>query len=167
MANPGESSLSSQATGSRLGTLVETFIGMLFALVVAFVYSWLMTLMILAVVPILIVAGVLQIKALTGHATSNKKALEHAGKVSYVLGVKRVLGNISPLNSSRLLLTRLRTPALWLHLVWRRISFSSTRAVSKGLTGNPQSYHQADVVWKQDCCDCTYVADSLSVSIIP
>ena len=55
---------------------------MVFALVVAFVYSWLMTLMILAVVPILIVAGVLQIKALTGHATSNKKSLEHAGKVS-------------------------------------------------------------------------------------
>lgn len=58
---------------------------MVFALVVAFVYSWLMTLMILAVVPILIVAGVLQIKALTGHASSNKKSLEHAGKVSYAL----------------------------------------------------------------------------------
>jgi len=54
---------------------------MIFALVIAFVYSWLMTLVILAVVPVLVVASLLQHKALIGHANRNKKALENSGKV--------------------------------------------------------------------------------------
>ena len=76
--------LSLQATGARLGTLVETFFGMIVAIVIAFIYSWVLTLLILAVVPIMIVAGFLEVKALSGHAASNKKALEDAGKVSWL-----------------------------------------------------------------------------------
>ena len=71
-----------QATGSRLGTLVEMCVGMLLALIIAFVYSWVLTLIILGVVPVMMVAGALQLKVFTGHATSSKKALENAGKVA-------------------------------------------------------------------------------------
>ena len=72
----------SQATGSRVGTLIETLVGALLALGLALYYSWLMTIVILLVVPLVMVAGALQLKALTTHASSNKKQLEKAGKLS-------------------------------------------------------------------------------------
>ena len=61
---------------------METFVGLLLALVIALRYSWLMTLVILGVVPLVMIAGALQLKALTTHATSTKKKLEGAGKVA-------------------------------------------------------------------------------------
>lgn len=71
-----------QATGSRVGTLIETLVGALLALGIALYFSWLMTIVILVVVPLVMVAGALQLKALTSHATSNKKQLEDAGKLA-------------------------------------------------------------------------------------
>ena len=60
-------------------------IGMIFAIVIAFAYTWVLSLVILGMVPIVLVAGALEVKALTGHTIRNKKALETAGKVcSYV-----------------------------------------------------------------------------------
>ncbi|XP_011409250.2 PREDICTED: bile salt export pump-like [Amphimedon queenslandica] len=70
------------ATGSRLGTLIETFVGMFASLIIAFVYSWMLTLVLIGFVPVFIIAGFLQLRAITGHAGDNKKALEEAGKVS-------------------------------------------------------------------------------------
>ena len=70
------------ATGTRLGTLMETTIGMLASIVVAFVYSWVLTLLILAVVPLVLIASALEVKALSGHTAANKKSQELAGKVS-------------------------------------------------------------------------------------
>ena len=70
-----------QATGTRLGTVIETMIGMLFAIVIAFAYTWVLSLVILGMVPIVLVAGALEVKALSGHTLRNKKALETAGKV--------------------------------------------------------------------------------------
>ena len=71
-----------QATGSRVGTLIETLVGALLALGIALYYSWLMTIVILLVAPLVMVAGALQLKALTTHASSNKKKLEVAGRIS-------------------------------------------------------------------------------------
>ena len=71
-----------QATGSRVGTLIETMVGALLALGIALAYSWLMTIVILLVVPLVMFAGALQLKALTTHASSNKKQLEKAGNIS-------------------------------------------------------------------------------------
>ena len=54
---------------------------MTLALVIAFVYSWVLTLVIFAVIPIVMIAGIAEVKALTGHTQSNRKAIEIAGKV--------------------------------------------------------------------------------------
>lgn len=75
-------SLVHQATGSRLGTIVETLTGLVLVLVVAFIYSWVLTLVILGIVPLMMLAGLLQLKAVAGHATNSTKALESAGKVA-------------------------------------------------------------------------------------
>ena len=69
--------------------------GMSFALVIALAYSWVLTLVILGVVPLVMVAGLAEVKALSGHTGQNKKAVEKAGKVggggrSYY-GYKRLL----------------------------------------------------------------------------
>ena len=69
-------------TGARLGLLIEICIGMLMALIIAFVYSWVLTFLILALVPLSVIASALKVKALAGHTIQNKKALEQAGKAS-------------------------------------------------------------------------------------
>ena len=69
------------ATGTRLGTLIETLLTMVIAIVIAFAKQWVLTFLILAVVPIMFIASGLEVKALTGHASANKKALEASGKV--------------------------------------------------------------------------------------
>jgi len=49
--------------------------------VIAFIYSWQITLLIIAFLPFLILGGYLQMRMLTGAAGKNKEALEAAGKV--------------------------------------------------------------------------------------
>ena len=58
---------------------------MLLAIVIAFAYTWVLSLVILGVVPVVLVAGALEVKALSGHTVQNKKALESAGKVKVVV----------------------------------------------------------------------------------
>ena len=71
-----------QATGSRLGTIVEIFSGLVLVLVIGFVYSWLLTLVVLGILPLVIFAALLQVQALAGYASNSKKSLEDAGKVA-------------------------------------------------------------------------------------
>ena len=70
-----------QVTGSRLGTLIETNMALMIALVVAFVFSWSLTLVMLGVVPMLVIAGAITHRALIGRAMKSKKEQEEAGKV--------------------------------------------------------------------------------------
>ena len=69
------------ATGVRVGTLLESIFGMLVAIIIAFVYSWVLTLLILGVVPIILITGGLQGKFLAGYTAENKRSLENSGKV--------------------------------------------------------------------------------------
>ena len=71
-----------QATGTRVGTLLETLVSFILVLIVAFIYSWLLTLVILGVVPLIVLAGSFQVQVFTSHATKIKKELENAGKLA-------------------------------------------------------------------------------------
>ncbi len=70
-----------QATGSRIGTLIETVTGLLLAVVIAFIYSWLLTFVVMALVPFIILAGAIHTKAITSRVSKNKKFVETSGKI--------------------------------------------------------------------------------------
>ena len=71
-----------QATGSRIGSLMETFVGAILALVIAFAYSWIVTLVVLLALPLMLVAVSLSSKAVLYSAQSRKKKFEAAGSLS-------------------------------------------------------------------------------------
>ncbi|XP_062514381.1 ATP-dependent translocase ABCB1-like [Corticium candelabrum] len=68
--------------GSRLAVIFQLFATLIAALTIAFVHNWEMTLVTLACVPVLIIAGAVQMRALAGHSSKNKEQLENAGKVA-------------------------------------------------------------------------------------
>ena len=70
------------ATGSRLGVLFQVVFSLLLSLAIAFAYSWSLTFIIIGFVPLVMAAGALQVRAVTGFTKSNKKNLEEAGKIA-------------------------------------------------------------------------------------
>ncbi|XP_010217168.1 PREDICTED: multidrug resistance protein 1-like isoform X1 [Tinamus guttatus] len=70
------------ATGSRLGLMTMTICTLLTAIIIAFVYGWQLTLLILACIPFVIAANAISVKSMTGHAAKDQKALEEAGRIS-------------------------------------------------------------------------------------
>ncbi|XP_062979735.1 ATP-dependent translocase ABCB1-like isoform X1 [Elgaria multicarinata webbii] len=70
------------ATGSRLGLLTMTIVTLVTSIVIAFVYSWQLTLLILASIPFIAAAEAISLKSMTGHAAKDQKALEEAGRIS-------------------------------------------------------------------------------------
>uniref|UniRef100_A0A4W5N3K4 ABC-type xenobiotic transporter n=1 Tax=Hucho hucho TaxID=62062 RepID=A0A4W5N3K4_9TELE len=77
-----DASLVKGATGSRLGLATNTVCALTIAIVVAFIHSWQLTLLILACVPFLIGANIIQMRAMAGHASKDQGALEQSGKIS-------------------------------------------------------------------------------------
>ena len=80
------------ATGARVGSTIMNLASLTTGIIIAFVYSWKLALCVLAFMPMIAIAGVLQMKILQGTANSGKSALEQAGKVS---GYVRVHLNVA------------------------------------------------------------------------
>ncbi|XP_071951624.1 ATP-dependent translocase ABCB1-like [Antedon mediterranea] len=70
------------ATGVRLGTVFQSVFNMGAALIISFIYGWQLTLLVLALLPLIVVAGAIQWKVVQGNSVANKVAYEGAGKVS-------------------------------------------------------------------------------------
>ncbi|XP_062574825.1 ATP-dependent translocase ABCB1-like isoform X2 [Saccostrea cucullata] len=69
------------ATGTKIGQVLESVAVLTTALIVAFIYSWNLTLVILAFMPLMMGVGVMQSKLVAGFAKGDKKSMEEAGKV--------------------------------------------------------------------------------------
>ncbi|NWR63647.1 MDR1 protein, partial [Bucorvus abyssinicus] len=70
------------ATGSRLGLMTMTVFTLLTAVIIAFVYGWQLTLLILACIPFVIATNAARVSSVSGHAAKDQKALEEAGRIA-------------------------------------------------------------------------------------
>ncbi|XP_075465262.1 bile salt export pump-like isoform X2 [Ascaphus truei] len=77
------------ATGAQIGMIVNSLTNIGASLIIAFYFSWKLSLVVLCFLPLIGLSGVFQAKMLTGFANQDKKALEEAGKVS-----SEAIGNI-------------------------------------------------------------------------
>ncbi|KAG2465266.1 MDR1 protein, partial [Polypterus senegalus] len=77
-----DASLVKGAGGSRLGLAIQSICSLLIAVIVAFVFSWQLTLLILACIPFLVGANFIRMKSVAGHASKDQSALEASGKIS-------------------------------------------------------------------------------------
>lgn len=71
-----------KATGSQIGMIVNSFTNIGVAIIIAFYFSWKLSLVIMCFLPFLALSGAVQAKMLTGFAAQDKKALEATGQVT-------------------------------------------------------------------------------------
>ncbi|XP_069110560.1 ATP-dependent translocase ABCB1-like [Argopecten irradians] len=77
-----DSSLVQGAAGNKVGAVLESISTALIALVIAFIHSWKLTLVILAFMPLMVAAGVINGKKLQGFSKGDKSLTEDAGKLT-------------------------------------------------------------------------------------
>lgn len=70
-----------QATGSQIGMIVNSLTNIGASFIIAFYFSWKLTLVIMCFLPLIGLSGVFQAKMLTGFENENKKSMEEAGQV--------------------------------------------------------------------------------------
>ncbi|XP_037542359.1 bile salt export pump [Nematolebias whitei] len=77
-----DASMIQGATGSQIGMIVNSLTSIGASFIIAFYFSWKLTLVIMCFLPLIGLSGVFQAKMLTGFANEDKKAMEAAGRVS-------------------------------------------------------------------------------------
>ncbi|XP_073329242.1 bile salt export pump-like [Pagrus major] len=77
-----DASMVQGATGSQIGMIVNSLTNIGASFVIAFYFSWKLTLVIMCFLPLIGLSGVFQAKMLTGFENQDKKAMEEAGQVS-------------------------------------------------------------------------------------
>lgn len=70
-----------QATGSQVGMIVNSLTNIGASFIIAYYFSWKLSLVVTCFLPFIAFAGVFQAKMLTGFANKDKKAMEAAGQV--------------------------------------------------------------------------------------
>ncbi|XP_029348794.1 bile salt export pump [Echeneis naucrates] len=77
-----DASMVKGATGSQIGMIVNSLTSIGASFIIAFYFSWKLTLVIMCFLPLLGLSGAFQAKMLTGLAKDDEKAMEAAGRVS-------------------------------------------------------------------------------------
>ncbi|CAL8268700.1 unnamed protein product [Lota lota] len=77
-----DASMVQGATGSQIGMIVNSLTNIGASFIIAFYFSWKLTLVVMCFLPLIGLSGVFQAKMLTGFANDDKKAMEAAGQVS-------------------------------------------------------------------------------------
>lgn len=85
-----EASAVQGATGIRIGVIIRNFVSLGAGIIISFVFSWQLTLVILAFVPFMVAGGFLESQLITGGVAKNKEAEEDAGMVCRSLKESRI-----------------------------------------------------------------------------
>ncbi|KAB5577252.1 hypothetical protein PHYPO_G00207770 [Pangasianodon hypophthalmus] len=77
-----DASMVQGATGSQIGMIVNSLTNVGASFIIAYYFSWKLSLVVTCFLPLIGLSGVFQAKMLTGFANEDKKAMEMAGQVS-------------------------------------------------------------------------------------
>ncbi|XP_033762523.1 ATP-dependent translocase ABCB1-like [Pecten maximus] len=77
-----DSNLVQGAAGNKVGSVLESLSTAFVAIIIAFIHSWKLTLVVLAFMPLMIAAGVIHGKKLTGFSKGDKSVAEESGKLT-------------------------------------------------------------------------------------
>ncbi|KAH9520279.1 ATP-dependent translocase ABCB1, partial [Bulinus truncatus] len=77
----GDAAMVQGATGSKIGLMLEAISTIACAVAIAFVSGWKLTLVVLSFMPVMIIGGIIQGRAIAGASNSEKKQVQQAGKI--------------------------------------------------------------------------------------
>ncbi|KAH9520278.1 Multidrug resistance protein 1 [Bulinus truncatus] len=77
----GDAALVQGATGSKIGLMLEAAATIIAALLIALIYGWKLTLVVLAFMPLMFLGGFVQGKVIAGASKKDRKQLQQAGKI--------------------------------------------------------------------------------------